>query len=211
MEKSLTAKQRLILATIQDLRLKLGKSPTLKELANTLGYAGISSVQRHIAALKKKGFLTNDSYQHRSLEVILSKKAFNIPLIGQVAAGTPILSVENIEAYIQYEPIKYKFNPENYFFLRALGDSMNQYFIHGKSIENGDYVLVRSQNVAEPGQIVVALIGDDATIKKLEKGEDCYILRPQSSNPNNKAIYIFDDLIIQGIVVDVVKKGGVQR
>lgn len=202
MKASLTSKQRIIFATVRDLKAKLGKSPTLKEIKEALGYAGISSVQRHVNALKKKGFLENEPYQARSLRVSPSEKTVNIPLIGNVAAGTPILAQENVEAYIPYDGSKIR-NPQNYFFLRAIGDSMDK-----AGIDDGDFVLVKSQQTADIGEKVVALIGDEATIKKLQKGAGYYVLQPESTNQANKPIYMFDDFSIQGIICDVVKKGG---
>ena len=207
MQKSLTEKQKIVLSTFKDLRLKLGKPPTLNEIRKALNYAGISSVQRHIDALKNKGYLSNEPYQARSLEVSFSNQSINIPLVGSVAAGTPILAIENIEAYIPYESPKIKVNLKDYFFLKAVGDSMNKVNINGRTIDNGDYVLIRKQNAAEYGQIIVALIGDEATIKKYSKENGHIMLEPISSNPANKPIYIFEEFLIQGIVVDVVKVG----
>ncbi|MDO8658496.1 MAG: transcriptional repressor LexA [Candidatus Levybacteria bacterium] len=205
MQKSLTSKQKIMLSTIKDLRSKLGKPPTLEEIKKELGYSGISSVQRHVDALKNKGRLSNDPYQARSLEVS-PEQTINIPLVGNVAAGTPILAIENIEAYVPYDSAKIKANLGDHFFLRAVGDSMNKADINGMTIESGDYVLVRKQDTANYGQIVVALIGDEATIKKLSKEDGHISLEPISSNPANKPIYIFDDsLLIQGVVVDVFK------
>lgn len=208
MEKSLTAKQNRVLAVIQDLKSKLGKAPTLKEIKEALGYAGISSVQRHVEALKKKGFLSNERYQARSLEVALSQQVVNIPLVGNVACGTPLLAMENIEAYIPYPTSKTKYSANDLFFLRAVGDSMNKANINGKIINDGDYVLIRKTNIPEFGKRVVALIGDEATIKRLKQETDCIVLEPESTNPANKPIYLFDDFSIQGVVVDVLKKGG---
>jgi repressor LexA len=207
MNTRLTSKQKIILATINDLKNKLGKSPTLEEIRKAIGYSGISSVQRHIDALRKKNILTSDKYHSRSLEVTLSsKETVNIPLLGNVACGSPLLAIENIEAYIPYEKPLLKGNPDEYFFLRAIGDSMNKTSIHGKTIDDGDFVLAKKKNAADLGDRVIALIGDEATIKKLEKGKGHYILQPESSNLDNKPIYLFENFSIQGIVVDVVKK-----
>lgn len=208
MKKSLSPQQRRILDIIKDLTLELGKPPTLEEIRKKSGLNYISSVQRHVEALKEKEYLNHTPNQSRSLSLSLSdNQKVNIPLVGNIAAGTPILAIENIEAYIPYEPSRYKFKAEDYFFLRAVGDSMNQSSINGKNIDDGDFILVRKQNAAEPGEIVVALVGEDATVKKLTQGSDCYMLKPLSSNPKNKPIYVFDDLMIQGIVIDVIKKG----
>lgn len=207
MEKSLTIEQRRILNVIKDLTIKLGKPPTLEEIRQASNHNYISSVQRHVEELKNKGYLDHVPNQSRSLQPSHShSQRINIPLIGNVAAGTPILAMENIEAYIPYEPTKIKVNLRDYFFLRAVGDSMNLAEFYGRKIDNGDYVLVRKQNTADVGQIVVALIEDEATIKKYTQGEGHIILKPVSSNPANKPIYIFDDFHILGIVVDVIKR-----
>lgn len=206
MEKSLTAKQKITLSTIQDLRSKQGKAPTLEEIRKALNYAGISSVQRHVDALKKKGYLSNDKYQARTLEVSLPEQMVNIPLVGNVPCGVPFLAVENIEAYIPYKKSFLHGSSDDYFFLRAVGDSMNNTRISGKTIDSGDYVLVKKQQAADFGSKVVALIGDEATIKKLVRGDGCIRLEPESTNTSNKPIILFDDFSVQGVVVDVVKK-----
>lgn len=207
MKKSLTFQQKYILTVIKDLTIKLGKPPTLEEIRKASGHNYISAVQRHVEALKDKDYLSHIPHQSRSLQPSHYDQKINIPLVGNVVAGTPILATQNIEAYIPYESTKIKVTLNDYFFLKALGDSMNKADINGRTIDNGDYVLVRKQNTANPGQIIVALIGDDATIKKLKKKEGYIILQPISSNPTNKPIYIFEDFIIQGVVVDVIKKG----
>lgn len=209
MKKSLTAKQKLVLATIQDLKAKLGKAPTLEEIRKALDYSGISSVQRHIKALKNKNYLSSERYQARTLEVLLPEKMAKIPLVGNIPAGAPFLAIENIEAYIPYDISRLKGDSKDYFFLRAIGDSMNKSNINGKTIDDGDYVLVRKQVTADYGKRVVALIGNDATIKRLIKSDVGVSLEPESSNSSNKPILIFDDdFSIQGEVVDVIKKGG---
>jgi len=207
MDKSLTAKQKQVLATIQDLKKKLGKAPTLEEIREALDYSGISSVQRHVDALKKKGFLSNERYQARTLEVSLPEQMVSIPLVGNVPCGVPFLAVENIEAYIPYKKSSLHGNPDDYFFLRAVGDSMNNSRISGKTIDNGDFVLVKKQQSADFGNRVVALIGDEATIKKMVQGDGCIHLEPETTNSANKPIILFDDFTVQGVVKDVIKKG----
>jgi repressor LexA len=208
MKKSLTAKQKLVLATIQDLKAKLGKAPTLEEIRKALGYSGISSVQRHIKALKKKNYLSSERYQARTLEVLLPEKMTKIPLVGNAPAGAPFLAIENIEAYIPHDTSRLKGDSKDYFFLRAIGDSMDKSNINGKTIDEGDYVLVRKQPSADYGKRVVALIGNDATIKRLIKSDVGISLEPESTNLNNKPILVFDDnFSIQGEVIDVLKRG----
>jgi len=207
MRNTLTYKQKVVLSTVQDLIKKLGKSPTLEEIRQALGYASISSVQRHVDALKKKGYLINEKNQNRSLELPASEPVVNIPLVGNVSCGTPLYAEENIEAYIPYKTTTIKANPHDYFFLRAVGDSMNKTNINGKTIDDGDFVLVNQTNSADYGKRIVALIGDEATIKKFERDNSHIVLEPESTNPANKKIILFDDFLIQGVVVDVLKQG----
>jgi repressor LexA len=203
MQKALTQKQKVVLATIKDLSKKLDKSPTLEEIRQALEYTRISSVQRHVDALKKKGYIINEKFQNRSIE--FTTNIVNIPLVGNVACGTPLYAEENIEAYVPYKSSNIKV--EDYFFLRAIGDSMNDTNIKGKTIDDGDFVLVKQTNSADFGDRVVALIGEEATIKKI-KSENGYVkLIPESTNPANKPIILFEEPVIQGKVVDVLKKG----
>ncbi len=211
MEKNLTQKQKIVYSTIHDYEIKHRKSPTFKELLALLNgrlkLKGISSVQRHIDALKKKGYLITEKYASRGTKTkIQFSNMVNIPLVGNVACGIPILAEENITAYILYARDQIE-KPEDYFFLQAHGDSMNKADIFGKSIDDGDFVLIKKQATANFGDCVVALLEDEATIKKLKKGPGHYILEPESTNPENKPIYIFEDILIQGIVQDVVKGG----
>ena len=207
MEKSLTHQQKKVLNVIKDLMIKLGKPPTLDEIRKASDLNYISSVQRHVGALKDKGYLDHVPNQSRSLQPSYTHShTINIPLIGNVAAGTPILAIENIEAYIPYEPTKVKANLKDYFFLRAVGDSMNMADVNGSTRVSGVYVLLRRQSTGVFGQIVVALMGEDSTIKKYINGDGHIVLQPLSSNPTNKPIYVFDDFLIQGIVVDVIKR-----
>jgi len=199
----LSAKQKIVLATIIDLTHQNGGAPTFEQVREALDYSSVSSVQRHTDALKRKGYLRKT----RGLEIAQFAEKSQVPLVGNVAAGTPLLAIENIEAYIPYETSKLHGSAGNYFFLRAIGDSMDNANISGKSIEDGDFVLIRKQTDAEPGERIVALIGDEATIKRLFVTEEYIELRPESKNPQNKPIYLFGNILIQGRVCDVVKKG----
>ena len=194
----LTNRQKDVLSAISELTLKKGISPTLREIKEFLGYKTTSSVQRHTEALKDKGYIVSNKYQSRNLNIKKSfQKKHNIPLVGVVACGNPILAEQNIEAYIPY---KIKGDPNDYFFLRASGDSMNK-----SGIDDGDLVLVKKQQAAEPGDKVVALIGGEATIKVFKKGDGCVVLEPNSTDTSHKPLYIFEDLQIQGKVVDKLK------
>lgn len=204
MKRSLTLKQKEVLSKITDLTHKKGTSPTFEELRASLDYKQVSSVQRHTDVLKEKGYLENT----RGLSVPFSNKRVQIPLVGNVACGIPLLATENIEAYISYDASKVRGKAQDYFFLRAVGDSMNKTNVSGKTIDNGDFVLIKKQSTADFGSRVVALMEDEATIKKMVKGDGYVRLEPESTNPDNKPIILFDDFSVQGVVTDVIKKGG---
>ncbi|MDQ3098283.1 MAG: transcriptional repressor LexA [bacterium] len=205
MRNPLTSKQKIVLSTINDLTHKKGFPPKLEELRIALNYTQISSVQRHTDALKEKGYIDKS----RGLSLPVSSEKIQIPLVGNVACGIPLLATENIEAYITYEGSKIRGTAQDYFFLRAVGDSMNRARISGKTIDDGDYVLIKKQTTANPGERIVALIGDEATIKKMIPADGGVRLEPESTNPNNKPIYVFEDFSIQGVVADVIKSGGI--
>ncbi len=118
------------------------------------------------------------------------------------------LAIENIEAYIAYPKAELPGDYKDYFFLRGIGDSMNDSDIRGKPIDDGDYVLVRKQSSADRGDRVVALIGDDVTIKRFMPDKEGIKLAPESTNTANKTIIVFDEVLIQGKAVDVVKPEG---
>lgn len=204
MKSPLTSRQKAVLTLITDLTNKNGTEPTLEEIRAQLNYANASSVQRHTDALKNKGYLKNV----RGLELMSDSQKVQVPLVGNVACGVPLLANENIEAYILVDKITLRGNSDDYFFLRAIGDSMNNADIGGKTIDDGDYVLVKKQNTAELGNRVVALIGDSATVKKYVPDRGSIRLEPESTNKANKPIIMFEDFSVQGIAVDVFKKGG---
>jgi len=202
--RDLTPKQKLTLQKIKELAGN-GKPVTLENLKDKLGYKSknVSSVQRHTDALKEKGYLENV----RGISVKNFSNMVQIPVVGKVSCGQPLLAIENIDAYIPIDSTRIRGNVSDYFFLKANGDSMNKADIHGKNIDDGDFILVKQQLTAVLGDRVLALVGDEATVKLLTKGEGCMVLQPESTNPANKPIYLFGDFSVQGIVQDVIKKG----
>lgn len=202
--EELTPKQKITLQKIRNLLAHGSKPITLEDLKKSLGYTSknVSSVQRHTDALKEKGYLE----KIRGIAIRNYSNMVQIPVVGNVSCGQPLLAIENIDAYIPFDASKINGRVSDYFFLKASGNSMNNTDINGKTIDDGDYILVKKQLNTVSGNRVVALIGDEATTKLLKKGEDCLILQPESTDPNNKPIYLFNDVQIQGIVVDVVKK-----
>jgi len=122
-----------------------------------------------------------------------------IPLVGSVSCGLPIFAEENIEAKI---PVSTKLirKSANYFLLRAFGDSMNK-----KGINSGDLLLIKQQQVAEDGDVVLALIDDDATVKEFIRNSNTIVLKPHSTSPKHQPIILTTDFRIQGVVKEVIK------
>lgn len=201
MNTNLTPKQSSVWQAIKELTRSLGVSPTLNELKDYLGYSSVSSVQRHLEPLREKGRIAIEPNIPRGLRIVEDKEeTLSIPLVGNVACGRPLLAIENIEAYITYPSQKTRYSEDDLFFLRAVGDSMNM-----AGIDNGDFILVRKQNYADEGQKVVALINDEATVKFLRTKDSYVSLEPKSSNKAHKPIICFDEIQIQGVVLDVMK------
>ncbi len=200
MTNNLSSKDRKAYAFIKKQIISYGKAPTLREINKITGGKSPRSasliIDRLIKAklLIKKGREIKLAETHRS---IISEQTINVPLLGLVPCGSPLFAEENIDAYI---PVSTRIaRPQNeYFFLRAEGDSMNK-----SGINSGDLLLIKKQNFAENSQRVVALINHEATVKIFEKKGDMVILKPDSTNKNHKPIILTENLIIQGVVQEV--------
>lgn len=202
----LTEKQQRILKIILEYFHEYGKMPTLKEIALKADYTTPSSIQNYIKILLNNGYLIRGDGRHPFQLSYNLKPTINIPVIGSIACGKPMLAMENIEAYIPMDSAKLKGDPTNYFFLKAKGDSMNLTNIKGKSVDEGDFVLIKKQSCAKENDRVVALIGDDATLKRLKFEDNLPVLYPESNNSANKKIILLEDPLIQGVAIEVIKK-----
>lgn len=178
-DTSLNENQKAILNFIKsELRLK-GYPPSVREICNAVGLKSTSTVHGHLEKLEKKGYIRRDPAKPRAIEVlddimfISNKELVNIPILGKVRAGKPILAVENIEDTFPI-PVDYIGN-STCFMLSIKGDSMIE-----AGILDGDLVIVRQQQTAEDGDIVVALIEDEATIKSFYREKDYIRLQPQN-------------------------------
>lgn len=160
----LTARQTRLLHIIEDSLAKRGYVPTLQEMAQAMGIASLHGVKRHLVALERKGYLRRFPGRRRAIEVVQRMVPLegSIPVLGRVAAGKPLLAVENLEGTLSLGPAL--LGNGTHFALRVQGDSMIEEGIH-----EGDYVIVRQQESADPGDIVVALLGEEATVKRLQK------------------------------------------
>lgn len=195
----ITKKQQQILDYIKEQILEKGYPPAVREICEAVGLRSTSSVHSHLETLEKNGFIRRDPTKPRAIEIcdenfhMIRTETSSLPVVGQVAAGTPILAQQNIESYFPV-PAEYVPSGES-FVLKVHGTSMIN-----AGIMDGDYIFVNSCRTAENGQIVVALIDDSATVKRFykEKGH----IRLQPENDEMEPI-IVDDCVILGRVFGV--------
>lgn len=200
----LTRRQKQILDYIGDYIADRGYAPSFEEIAEHFGYSSLATVHEHLSNLERKGYIRKTYNESRSIELVEkgngSAAMVELPLLGTVAAGLPIEAVQDTET-LSVPPDMVRRNRENYV-LRVQGNSMID-----ESIRDGDYIVVSSQDTADDGQMVVALVrGDSATVKKLYRERGGRI-RLQPANPTMEPI-IEDsrDVQIQGVVVGVIRK-----
>lgn len=185
---------------IRNFIMHAGRIPSMRELMSSLGYRSPRSASLIVNKLIEKGVLRRKD--DGGLQFVKSlcddatrAQTVDVPLVGVVACGAPILAEENIQAKIPVS-IRLACPPHRYFLLKAKGDSMNQ-----KGINNGDFVLVRQQMTAKNGDTVVALIDSEATVKEFYKSNEAVVLKPRSKNKQHQPIVLTRDFQIQGVVV----------
>lgn len=186
----ISKKQSEILEYIKNEISNRGFPPSVREICEAVNLKSTSSVHSHLETLEKNGYIRRDPTKPRAIEIVddnfnlVRRETVNVPIIGKVAAGQPLLAVENVEGYF---PIPSEYMPNNKTFMLVVqGDSMIN-----AGIFNGDYVVVEQQPTAENGQKVVALIDDSATVKTFYK-EDGYI-RLQPENDSMEPIIVEPD------------------
>ncbi len=175
----ISSKQREILEYIKQEILNKGYPPAVREICEAFHLKSTYSVHSHLETLEKNGYIRRDPTKPRAIEIIddnfnlTRREVVNVPIIGQVAAGQPLLAVENIENYF---PIPTEFMPNaETFMLKVKGDSMIN-----AGIFNGDKILVQKQSDAQNGDIVVALVDDSATVKTFYKEDGHFRLQPEN-------------------------------
>ena len=179
MPGKISAKQQEILNCIKDNILQKGYPPSVREICDAVKLKSTSSVHSHLETLEKNGYIRRDPTKPRTIEILdddfgLARREFvNIPIIGQVTAGQPILAVENIEGYFPLPP-EYLHN-KNTFMLKVKGESMINVGIY-----DGDLILVEEQNTANNNEIVVALVEDGATVKRFFRENGHFRLQPEN-------------------------------
>lgn len=171
--KALSEKQRQILQFINDFSAREGYPPSVREICAAVGLRSPSTVHTHIRTLAARGLLQKgDATKKRTLTVAGSESLQRVPIVGSVAAGAPILAEENVEGWL---PMELSGGSGEHFALRVRGESMIN-----AGILDGDLVVVRRQPTAENGEIVVALIGDEATCKRLRRADGRIWLLPEN-------------------------------
>jgi repressor LexA len=178
---NLTKRQQEIFDFIKRYSAKHGYPPTVRDIGKAIGLTSSSTVHAHLANLEKVGLLRRDPSKPRAIELLVdrAKRAVGadggLPLVGQVAAGSPVLAEENVEEYVEVPEIAG--GDQGEYLLRITGDSMINAGIH-----DGDHVTVRTQDTARDGEIVVALVGEDseATVKRFFKESDHVRLQPEN-------------------------------
>lgn len=181
MPGKITAKQEQILNYIKEEILAKGYPPTVREICEKVGLKSTSSVHSHLSTLENNGYIRRDPTKPRAIEIVddefslTRREMVNIPIIGRVAAGEPLLAVENIENYFAI-PAEFMPNCETYI-LKVRGDSMINVGIY----EN-DLLIVEKTNVAKNGDIVVALLEDSVTVKRFYKENGYIRLQPENDN-----------------------------
>lgn len=226
MSEPLTERQEKILSFIKKSIQEQGYPPTIREIGEYFGIRSTNGVNDHLKALERKGYLLRGELKSRALSVIdggrsgppqqrfprMSRRELSpagggeiveIPVVGKVAAGAPILAQENITDHVRIDSMLVGDTGKKVFALRVAGDSMI-----GDGIFDGDYIFVRKQLQATPGEIVVAMIEEEATVKRFYPEGDR--VRFQPSNPRLKPIYVsrdeFRETQIIGVVVGVYRK-----
>ncbi|EGG89716.1 LexA repressor [Lachnospiraceae oral taxon 107 str. F0167] len=176
---TLTDKQKEIFNVIKDSILNKGYPPSVREIGELVGLKSTSSVHAHLNSLEKKGYIRKDPTKPRTIEItddsfnLTRREVVNVPMVGTVAAGMPILASENITDYF---PIPSELLPNtDIFMLKVKGDSMINVGIH-----DGDQIIVSKQNTAKNGDIIVALVEDSATVKTFYKENNFYRLQPEN-------------------------------
>lgn len=179
MPGKISAKQKEILEYIKGEILSKGYPPAVREICEAVDLKSTSSVHSHLETLEKNGYIRRDPTKPRAIEILdddfnlTRREVVNVPIVGHVAAGEPILATENIENYFPI-PVEYMPNEET-FMLKVKGESMIN-----AGIFNGDNVLVKKQPNAENGDIVAALVDDSATVKTFYKEDGYYRLQPEN-------------------------------
>lgn len=195
----LTERQKEIYDFVKECILREGSPPTLREIGEAFGMSSTNAVRDVLAALERKGYINRSEFKSRGIELAEEVRADVrvLPVIGRVAAGSPILAVENIDSHIAVDA---SLLPRgDLFSLQVQGDSM-----YNAGIHDGDFVFVKSQKTAQPGDMVVAIIEDEATVKWYRPRRGQVYLEPD--NPRYKPILVSREAQLAGKVIGMMRR-----
>ena len=199
-----------VIRAINKLIVENGLPPTVEELRKVLKLGSKRTVLRYLKWLEDEGDIERWSGA-RGIKLKRplggSDEMRQIPLVGEATAGALMLAEENREGWVKLPTEMLAQKSAKYFLLRVKGDSMNKAKIGSELIENGDLVLVEQRATANSGEIVVALVDGEATIKRLAKGSGYWILKPESTEKKYSPIILKENFQVQGIITKVLKKG----
>lgn len=196
--KKLTASEKRVYECIKRSVAEKGYAPSVRDICEELGYKSTSTVHLYLGRLEQLGYIEREDGKSRAISIAAHDgSAHGIPVLGRVTAGIPVLAEENFDRYIDFVPNGTKFDKNNLFALRVSGMSMLY-----AGILDGDFVIVEKGDYAENGDIVVAMIEDEATVKTFYRENGGFRLQPQ--NPDFEPI-IVKDLSILGKVIATVR------
>nr|WP_330390942.1 transcriptional repressor LexA [Tindallia magadiensis] len=198
-------KQKCVLNFLKETVLQRGYPPSVREIGEAVDLKSTSTVHSHLTNLEKKGYIKRDPAKPRAIEIInyqnqdqnISKRMINVPLVGKVTAGEPVLATENIEDVFPL-PVDFLDTSEDIFMLTIEGSSMIE-----AGILDGDQVIVKKQSTAENGDIVVALLEDEATVKRFFKEEKGFRLQPE--NCHMEPLYV-SEVFILGRIIGLIRR-----
>lgn len=203
--QDISNKELEALREIRNSLMHRGRVPSIRELMTSLGYRSPRSAAVIYENLIEKGILRrkrdgNLQFMGGVEDDTFRAQTVDVPLVGSISCGVPVLAEENVEAMI---PVSTKLaqSPHKYFLLRAKGDSMDE-----RGINDGDLLLIRQQPTARNGDMVVALIDDEATVKEFHMAGETVVLKPRSKNKEHKPIVLTKDFQVQGVVVTAIPK-----
>lgn len=205
--KPLLTKEK-VQAAIQRWSARHGSDPSVEDLRRDLNVASTRTVYRCLNLLEEEGAISRrpGAAGIRLLKPAPGLQTRAVGILGDVPAGSPTLAEEHFEGWVRL-PKSLVPVSDNFFLLRVRGTSMNKADVDGENIEDGDLILVRQQPVAKPNDIVVACVDGEATVKRLVKAPDYYILKPESSESRHRPIVVERDFRILGKVKSVFKQG----
>ena len=199
-ENRLSVRELEVLRHLRNSIMSTGKSPSIRDIQRSMGYKSPRSVTVILERLIEKGVIRKQSARALAIANEPEKNRFDaltveVPLVGEVSCGLPLLSEEHIQARIAIST-ELAIPPHKYFLVRAKGDSMDK-----AGINDGDLLLVRQQREAKSGDIVVALIDSETTVKYMHIEKEALILRPSSRNSAYTPIIVHRDFVVQGVVI----------